>query len=334
VLPVASPRVFHDARGLPAEGAGRVVVIGNFDGVHRGHREVVARAAGDAARRGESVAVLTFEPHPASVLGRGAPPQRLTRLSRKVELLGACGVSLVVAQRFDAAFAALAPAEFVDEILVRGLGARLVVVGHDFRFGAKRAGDLETLRALGRERGFDVDVQDVVGDARGAYSSSRVRAALAVGDLDEARQVLGRPHAIEGGVITGDRRGRTLGFPTANLAHVVEALPANGVYAVAVDAAHGEGPEFDALAVGVANVGIRPTLGGDPAPRVEAHLFDLAERDRDLYGRALRVHWLARLREERRFAGLEELKAQIAADAAQARAATADLARPDHGGWF
>lgn len=310
------------------------MVIGNFDGVHRGHREVVARAASDATRQGEGVAVLTFEPHPASVLGRGAPPPRLTRLSRKVELLGACGVSLVVAQRFDAAFAALAPTEFVDEILVCGLGARLVVVGHDFRFGAKRAGDLETLRALGRARGFDVHVQEVVGDALGAFSSSRVRAALAIGDLEEVRHVLGRPHAIEGGVITGDRRGRTLGFPTANLAHVVEALPANGVYAVAVDAARGEGPEFAALAVGVANVGVRPTLGGDPAPRVEAHLFDLAEGDRDLYGRALRIHWLARLREERRFGGLDELKAQITTDAAQARAATSALVRPSDGGWF
>lgn len=333
------PRVLHEARGLPAHPGGRVVVIGNFDGVHRGHQAVVARAAGDAARRGAELAVLTFEPHPAAVLGRDPPP-RLTRLSRKVELLGGCGVELVVAQRFDPEFAALAPEDFVEHVLVSGLSAAQVVVGHDFRFGAKRAGDLDALRALGaRARpgagGFDVDVQAVVGDEAGPYSSSRVRAALAASALDQARAILGRPHAVEGTVVAGDRRGRTIGFPTANLGHVIEALPANGVYAIAVDVPRDPlGQAFEPLATGVANVGVRPTMVGDPAPRLEAHLFDLEPRDLDLYGRHLRVHLVARLREERRFDGLEALRAQIARDVEQARGATASLVRPPRGGWF
>lgn len=329
-----SPRLIHEARGLPSLATGRVVVIGNFDGVHRGHQEVVARAAADAVRRGAELAVLTFEPHPAAVLG-ASPPPRLTRLARKAELLGACGVQLIVAQRFDREFAALSPSEFVDHVLVDGLSAAQVVVGHDFRFGARRAGDLDALRALGAARGFAVDVQEVVGDERGPYSSSRVRAALSSGDLAEARAVLGRPHAVEGTVVPGDRRGRTIGFPTANLGHVIEALPANGVYAIAVDTPRDAlGHDFEALATGVANVGVRPTVVGDPAPRLEAHLFELAAPDLDLYGRHLRVHLIARLREERRFAGIDALKAQIALDAEEVRRATADLARPAQGGWF
>jgi riboflavin kinase/FMN adenylyltransferase len=331
---------------------GRIVVIGNLDGVHRGHQQVLSRAralvsevasragAGTSDRIPE-VSVLTFEPHPAAVLGASAPA-RLTRLSRKVELLGEQGVELVVAQTFDAAFAALGPEAFVDEILAGALGARIVVVGEDFRFGARRAGDLALLRARGAAHGFAVETQTIVTDARGPLSSTRVRAALDRGDLDDARAVLGRPHAVEGTVISGDKRGRTLGFPTANLGDVEEALPAFGVYAVVVDAARsstragtGGSIELRALARGVANVGLKPTIaGGGGHPSIEIHLFDLPEERRDLYGDILRVHLVARLREERRFPGLDALRAQIAEDAAVARTITGALAQPDSGCWY
>ena len=330
------PRVVRDARVAAPSPEGRVVVIGNLDGVHRGHARVLDRASERATQGGHELAVLTFEPHPAAVLG-GSAPQRLTRLSRKVELLARHGVQLVAAQKFDHAFAALSPEEFVDVILRRGLDARVVVVGHDFRFGARRAGDLDVLRALGAKGGFDVEVQEVVADARGPLSSTRVRAALAAGDLDDVRAVLGRPHAIEGDVVTGDKRGRTIGFPTANLGEVEEALPAHGVYAIVADRAlrSDSAAEHAAFARGVANVGLRPTIsGGGVHPSVEVHLFDLSSAESDLYGDALRVHFVARLREERRFPGLDALKAQIAADADEARAITANVPRPDLGCWF
>lgn len=334
----------HDARTTPPSSNGRVVVIGNFDGVHVGHRRVLERAQKDLAADGgrRELAVLTFEPHPAAVLGGSAPP-RLTRLSRKVELLGALGVDRIVAQRFDASFAALTPEQFVDRIVVEGLGAKVVCVGHDFRFGARRAGDLETLRLLGNSRGFSVDVQEVVADDRGPLSSTRARASLASGDLDDVRAVLDRPHMMQGVVVTGDKRGRTIGFPTANLDAVEEALPAHGVYAIVADRARrsdGVGSEsFEAFARGVANVGMRPTItregaGGGVHPRMEVHLFDLPEGETDLYGDVLRVHLVARLREERRFPGLDALRAQIAEDASHARHVTAAVAQPRRGVWF
>ncbi len=337
------PRLVRDAENAEGDPRGLVVVIGNFDGVHRGHQQVLARAGTTAAARGLGLAILTFEPHPAAVLGASAPA-RLTRLTTKVELLGKLGVDLVVAQQFDHAFAALSPEAFVDRCLVAGLGARVVVVGHDFRFGARRAGDLDALRAFGLARGssgFSVDVQEVVGDEAGPFSSTRVRAAIAAGDLSAARAVLGRAHAIEGVVVAGDKRGRTLGFPTANLDDVEEAFPSNGVYAVLADRSRaasstGASPPT-AFARGVANVGLRPSVrrhdGGGGHPSIEVHLFDLPEDDRDLYGDTLRIHFVERLRDERRFPGLDALKAQIAEDAARAREITATHPLPGRGGF-
>lgn len=335
-------RLVHDARNAPRAAHGRVVVIGNFDGVHRGHQTVLARASARAAASSPplELSVLTFEPHPAAVLGASAPA-RLTSLPRKVELLTQNGVELVVAQQFDPRFAALSPEQFVDDVLVSALAARVVVVGWDFRFGARRAGDIALLRKKGEEKGFTVEVQEVVADEKGPLSSTRVREALARGDLDEARAVLGRPHAIEGVVVSGDKRGRTIGFPTANLGEVEEALPAHGVYAVVCDAAPGTtragaaaSTELVALARGVANVGVRPTIGGGVHPSIEVHLFDLPEERRDLYGDTLRVHFVARLREERRFPGLDALRAQIGEDAARARAITSTLGQPVSGCWY
>lgn len=290
------------------------VIIGNLDGVHRGHQAVLQQARAIADARGLSAVVLTFDPHPSQVL-RGFTPPRLATLERRVELLRRHGADEVVIEPFTSELAALTPERFVKELLVGRLGAKAVVVGEDFRFGAKRAGDLEAMRAFGLELGFEVAAAAVAGDERGPFSSTRVREAITTGDLDEATRLLGRRHSISGVVEGGDRRGRTIGFPTANLGGVVEVLPPHGVYAVFAD----DRP-------GVMNVGVRPTVDGTSL-RIEVHLFDF---DGDLYGQPMRVHLVGRIRDEKKFAGLDELRAQIATDAAAARTILAG-ARPGDG---
>jgi riboflavin kinase/FMN adenylyltransferase len=318
------------ARDLKAEqpGRGSLVAIGNFDGVHLGHRAVIEAALAEARERDLSALVLTFDPHPAEVLGRGARPP-LTVLERKVELIERLGPELrVVVEPFTRELSKLTPAEFAREFVVELLGTRVVIVGDNFRFGHERAGDLGTLVQLGRELGFEARASSLSGDSEGPYSSTRARAALGQGDLSAVEHVLGRPHSLSGTVVQGAQRGRTIGVPTANLAGVREALPPYGVYAVLVDRV--TDGVATALASGVANIGLRPTVSGGFS--VEVHLFDF---DADLYGATLRVHLAARLREERKFAGLAELKAQITEDSAHARSALAG-ARADpsaRGAW-
>ena len=318
------------ARELKAElpERGSLVAIGNFDGVHLGHRAVIEAALSESRERTLTPLVLTFDPHPAEVLGRGARPP-LTVLERKVELIERLGEDIrVVVEPFTRELSQLTPAQFARDFVVDLLGARVVIVGENFRFGHERAGDLETLVALGRELGFEARASSLSGDSDGAYSSTRARAALAEGDLGAVERVLGRPHSLSGKVVLGAQRGRTIGVPTANLAEVREALPPYGVYAVLVDRiASGA---VTALATGVANIGLRPTVNGGFS--VEVHLFDF---EGDLYDAELRVHLAGRLRDERKFAGLDELKAQIAQDSAQARALLAGT-QPDpsaHGAW-
>ncbi len=296
----------------------RAIAIGNFDGVHRGHQRVL-----DGER---AVAVLTFDPHPAVVLGRAAP-KALTLLPRKKELLLRHGASEVIVKAFDREFASWSPERFVDELLSRELGARAVVVGKNFRFGRARAGDYAELERLGKARGIEVQCFELSGDDRGRYSSTRVREALARGDIEDATHVLGRPHAFSGVVARGAQRGRTIGFPTANVDEVGELVPARGVYAVVVDEI---GDEARALGRGVMNVGVKPTVGDSAEATREVHLFDF---DRDLYGAHVRVHVIERLREETKFASLDELRAQIAKDAARAREITAEIA-PKFAGAF
>ena len=291
------------------------LVIGNFDGVHRGHQAVLKQAVADAAAAGLDACALTFDPHPARVVGRGAPPL-LTSLEDRAELIGALGVSRVYVRRFDAAFAAWSPERFATDLVSAGLRARMVVVGQNFRFGAKRAGDLARLRELGSRLGFEARVHAVAADERGPYSSTRARDAVAAGDLDEAKHVLGRPHAVTGRVVPGDARGRAIGFRTANLDEIPEMLPSDGVYAVAVHRFEDGGAPF--LARGVTNVGMRPTIASNGSPRrtVETHLLDF---DADLYDARLRLYWLARLRDEKKFGSLPELVAQIGRDVERAR---------------
>jgi riboflavin kinase/FMN adenylyltransferase len=296
------------------------LVVGNFDGVHRGHQAVLREAIDEARKAGLAACVLTFDPHPAAVVGRGAPPM-LTTLERRVELMEALGVDRVYVRAFDAAFAAWSPDRFARELVAGALQARIVVVGQNFRFGAKRAGDLALLRALGAELGFDARVHAIAADAHGRFSSTRAREAIAAGDLDEAERVLGRPHALTGAVVHGDERGRTIGFPTANLDPVPEILPPDGVYAVRVEQREAATDEWRALAGGVTNIGVRPTVDG-ARRTIEAHLLDFAG---DLYGSRLRLNLVARLREEKRFASLDELKAQIGRDVATARTRLATL---------
>jgi riboflavin kinase / FMN adenylyltransferase len=296
-----------------------VLVIGNFDGVHLGHQAVLRQAVDHARSLGLSANVLTFDPHPAGVVGGGAP-QRLTPLERRAELVGELGIDRMYVRRFDTAFAAWQPDRFARDLVVGALRAKIVVVGENFRFGAKRAGNLTLLRDLGAQLGFDVLVHAVASDARGRYSSTRAREAVVAGDLEEVRRVLGRPHSVSGVVAHGDERGRTIGVPTANLADIPELLPPNGVYAVTVDQVDAARGAFAPLARGVTNIGVRPTVGGGGRLSVETFLLDF---DGDLYDTRLRLHIAARLREEKRFGSLDELKAQIARDIADARAALA-----------
>ncbi len=315
-----APTILGDA---PASEREQVVVVGNFDGVHRGHAAVVARAREEAARLGlADVSVLTFSPHPGEVLGKGSPAL-VTTMERRAALLARLGVARLYVQPFDLAFAASTPEAFAERV-ARLLRARLVLVGEGFRYGARRAGDIASLRASGARLGFEAAEVALVGDEAGAVSSTRVRAAIATGDVREAERLLGRHHSFEGVVVHGDARGRTIGFPTANLGAVVEMLPKTGVYAVAADRVDGAPAP---VATGVANVGVRPTVtGGAGELRVEVHLFDHAS---DLYGARLRVALVERVRDERRFDGLPALKAQIELDARVAREATAALrARP------
>jgi len=257
-----------------------------------------------------------FDPHPSAVLGRGALPA-LTTLERKLELLGGlCPGLTVVVEPFTLELSQRSPDAFAEEVLARALGARVVVVGNNFRFGLARAGDLATLERLGVTLGFEARAEALHGDAEGPYSSSRIRGALAAGDLATTERLLGRPHSLSSTIVPGAGRGRTIGVPTANLGAIPEALPTYGVYAVVADRIDVDGPRV--LARGVANVGVRPTLGAGFS--VETHFFDF---DGNLYGERVRLHLCARLRDERRFDGIDALRAQIVRDLSEARAAVA-----------
>lgn len=302
-------------RELRGDGLGagppRAVVIGNFDGVHRGHQHVLEQARARARRDGLTASVLTFRPHPSAVLGRAAPP-RLTSFERRVELLAAAGAEAIVIQLFDEALAGWSPERFAHEFLVDALAAKVVIVGENFRFGERRAGDFAALVALGARYGFEAQAARLLEDERGPISSSRIRRAIADGDVTDAAALLGRLHTFSGVVVLGDQRGRTMGFPTANLDGVDALPPRDGVYAVLVECTDvAMGPW-----AGVMNIGARPTIAGEKRRTREVHLLDVSG---DFYGARLSVAFVARLRDERRFAGLDDLRAQIAADVVAAR---------------
>jgi riboflavin kinase / FMN adenylyltransferase len=317
-------RIFrHDNVGAADRGA--VVAIGNFDGVHLGHRQVIERAGALAKVTSAPHAVLTFEPHPRSVLHAEALPFRLTPFRAKSRLIEALGVDLLFTLHFDLAFAQRSAEDFVERALVEGVGARHVVVGYDFVFGHNRRGTPALLAEEGRRLGFGVTIVDPVATPGGpVYSSTRIRDHLAQGRPREAAALLGRFWEIDGRVERGDERGRTIGFPTANLRLEDYLRPAAGVYAVRAGIEdEGRVHWHDA----VANFGTRPTVGGTDL-RLEVHLFDFSG---DLYGRHVRVQLVDYLRPERKFPGLDALKAQIAEDARRAREILSSLARGQSG---
>jgi riboflavin kinase/FMN adenylyltransferase len=301
-----------------------VVTPGNYDGVHLGHRLLLSTARSLAEPGGLRVVAVTFDPHPTQFMAKEGGVELLTEPARRRELLLGLGADEVVFKRFDAAFAALTPEQFAQQVLVEEVGARAVVVGTDFRFGAGRAGDVEMLHQLGARLGFRaIDVAKVQA-AGGAVSSSRIRQALGEGDVDAAAQMLGRVHDVTRRVVRGDQRGRTIGVPTANLELAGTLLPKTGVYAVVARVLGEQEP----LRVGVANLGTRPTVAAGRS--FEVHLLDF---DGDIYDRELRVGFVARLRDERKFADLQALKQQIQHDIQVARGSV-ESSQPEQVKWM
>lgn len=310
--------VFNPFDRLPESHRGGAVAIGNFDGVHAGHLQLVqtAKTLATAPDCLGPAGVLSFEPHPRSLFRPGDPAFRLTSLATKTAALKRAGASFAAVAAFDRAFADLSAEAFIDKVLVEGLGAQHVVVGADFRFGRQRAGDIPALEQAGRDKGFSVTALDQIGDDEGVYSSSRIRQHIQTGDIRSATVLLGRPWEIASVVEQGDQRGRTIGFPTANLRLGDLIEPVKGVYAVRVRVGAADGVGISKSYDGVANFGRRPTVN-DRGSLLEVHLFDASL---DLYGQTLWVSFVDFLRGERKFDGLDELKAQIGADCDRARA--------------
>lgn len=307
-------RIFRHFNDVPAAFRGAVVAIGNFDGVHRGHRALIAQARTQAQAHKCPLAVLTFEPHPQEYFRPSPECFRLTPLRTKARLLADLGVDLLFALGFDQDMAQKSPQEFVCDVLIKGLGISGVVVGRDFEFGKKRAGDMAMLTYMGKREGFSVTAFDTVtayGDEK--ISSTLIRQMLKQARPDKAARLLGHSWSMEVRVEHGDARGRTMGFPTANM-HLGHCLaPAFGVYAVRVTVLDGD--RASSRHDGVANFGIRPMYQVN-VPLLETHLFDF---DADLYGKYLSVELIRYIRPEARFPSLEALIAQIAADCATAR---------------
>jgi riboflavin kinase/FMN adenylyltransferase len=293
----------------PAPADGTAITIGVFDGVHRGHQAVLSDVAERADELGEMEQVaLTFDVHPRAVISPSRAPKMLTTVTQRIEMLETLGMDHVGILPFEE-IRTSSPEGFVSKVLVGAFNARLVAVGTDFRYGADRAGDVSTLRRAGMGYGFEVDAVDLLEEDTGPISSTTIRTMLATGEVVEAAELLGRPYELRGEVVEGDQRGRTIGFPTANLVFGDDhALPANGVYAVRTEV---NGVVRDA----VSNVGVRPTFGGESVV-VEVHLFDF---DGDLYGREMKVWFIDRIRDEERFDGLDALVTQICLDAEAAR---------------
>ncbi len=303
--------VLHGVHALQSPLAGSVVTLGAFDGVHRGHQTLI-RVAADAARDRKVPAIgFTFHPHPAKVLAPHRAPPLLMALSERTQTMLGYGLDAVVVQPFDAAFAQVSADAFVADYLVAPLRPQLVVVGFNFAYGKGRAGNLEHLRACGQRWGFDVHVVQPVQQGQVVCSSTAIRRHLEAGDIAAVEQLMGRCHTLTGVVVKGDQRGRTLGFPTANVASEAELLPKVGVYATRVQI---EGEQ--AWRPSVSNIGRRPTFDGAHVT-VEVHLLDF---EQDLYGKRLRVQLVHRLRDEQRFDGLPAIQAQLTRDVASARA--------------
>jgi riboflavin kinase / FMN adenylyltransferase len=302
------------AAPLPRLPNGSTVTVGSFDGVHLGHQAVLQEIDRRARAAGRASVLVTFDPHPLEVVNPGAAPPLLTTGPERLEILAQSPLDYVLILRFDRQLAELPPERFVRDVLLERCGVRELVIGHDHGFGRGRSGDVDTLRRLGAREGFDVDVVDPVDFGGQHVSSSRIRRAVAGGDLRSARAMLGRPYGVVGRVGQGERRGRLLGVPTINLSELSprKLLPPDGVYAVAVEWRGGR-------VGGMMNQGPRPTFH-DSRRLLEAHLFDF---EGDLYDEWVRIEWVERLRDIERFASLEHLKEQLQDDRTRALAALA-----------
>lgn len=301
-------RVVHGSAGWP-RAKRPAVALGNFDGVHLGHQKILELAKADAAARGAPSVLFTFDPHPAVVLRHGTPPAKITSIEEKIEIVDALGVDYMVIEPFTIDFAAQPPEEFVRDILVARLHAGHAFVGDNFGFGKARAGKAADLQRLGKELGFETTIVPPVLLDGEPVSSTRVRAAVGAGNVELAARLLGRPFALRGPIVHGASRGAGLGYPTANLAPEKDLLPGRGVYACRAIL---DRVEHRA----VTNVGVKPTFGGE-ALTIEAFLLDY--QGPEIYGHLLELRFVAKLRDEQKFPGIDALKAQIARDVARAK---------------
>ncbi|HEV7839044.1 MAG TPA: bifunctional riboflavin kinase/FAD synthetase [Gemmatimonadaceae bacterium] len=302
-----------DESGLPPYVKGAVITVGTFDGVHRGHRDVVERLVARSRSLKIPSVLVTFEPHPLEIVNPAAAPQLLTTHYEKLEVLTETGIDYVAVLPFTSELAAFSAEDFVELVLRRRFRLRELLIGYDHGFGRQRAGNVDVLRTLGERDGFKVEVVDAVATPDGhSVSSTSIRRAIAGGDLERACAGLGRPYSVSGRVVQGSQRGRTIGFPTLNLGPppARKLLPPEGVYAVRVQTPRGP-------VGGMMNLGPRPTFG-DAATSLEAHLFDT---NGDFYGTDVRIDFVRRLRETRKFASVEQLKAQLQHDERDARSA-------------
>jgi len=314
-------KVHRSYHGLPDAARGAVVAIGNFDGVHQGHKALIEVTRSRASTLGVDAGVITFEPHPLQLLRPEIAPARLTPLRAKAASLDAFGISHVYALKFDQSLRQKSPEAFVRDVLVQGLGVRHVVVGYDFRFGHKASGDVEGLQVLGDQFGVGVTIIQPVSDEGDVCSSSRIRDLVAAGDVQRAAAMLGHPFFVLGRVVKGDRRGRELGYPTANIRPPREKAlwPPAGIYAVR---AGFEENGRQVWADGAASLGLRPTFDDRQGRLLEVHLLDQSP---DLYGKRLCCQFIARLRDELAFDNVEALKVQMAKDCDDARQALAKM---------
>ncbi|MER7002740.1 bifunctional riboflavin kinase/FAD synthetase [Dactylosporangium sp. NPDC000555] len=306
---------WRGTESVPGGWGRAVATIGVFDGVHRGHQQIIGHAVKRAGELGVQSVVITFDPHPSEVVRPGSHPAVLTEPGRKAELIEALGVDVLCVIPFTAEFSRLTPEEFVHDALVEHLHTALVVVGENFRFGHRQAGDVELLRRLGRTFGFAVEGAPLVADEGTVFSSTYIRSCVDAGDVVAAARALGRPHRLEGVVVRGDQRGRELGFPTANLLVPANAaVPADGIYAAWLNRDR-DGARHPAAV----SIGTNPTFSGKER-RVEAFVLDFKG---DLYGERVRLDFADRLREQRTYQDVEPLIAQMTEDVAQAREALA-----------
>ncbi len=297
---------------LRPEHRGCVATIGNFDGVHLGHQSVFRHLMEKGAELGLPTTVVTFEPQPREFFQAATAPARLTRLREKLQAIQEEGVERVVVLEFNKRLAAMPAERFVEELLVEGLGTRFLSVGDDFRFGRGRQGNFALLKRMGQARGFEVENMNTYRLDADRVSSTRIRELLTQGDFATANQYLGRPYSICGRIGHGDKRGRDIGFPTLNVNLHRRVSPLHGVYAVRVDGLE------DRPVPGVANIGVRPTVEGDPRYLLEVHLFGF---DRSVYGEHICVEFFRKLRDEQRFDSFDDLRRQILLDADAAREA-------------